>query len=131
MKFIENLSQKNFGYITDIYKTFFYTDSSKSNRSYNFYKEQKLNKYKDILTSEIKIIKPDIIITLGNIAFNQLKTVKFDEKIEVIKMVHLSSATRVKHKNKFVEDELGREKKKGECFGLLYAEIIDNIINKK
>lgn len=126
--FIEKLSQNHFVYLTDIYKTFFYTDQSKNTRSYNFYKKQKLNKYKDILKKEIEIIKPDLIITLGNISSNQLKTVKFDEKIEVIKMVHLSGATRMEHKNKFIKEKLGRKRKESECFGLLYAEIIDNII---
>ncbi|WP_407405850.1 uracil-DNA glycosylase family protein [Chryseobacterium sp.] len=128
--FIEKLSQKNFVYLTDIYKTFFYTDSSKKNRSYNFYKKHKLNKYADILINEIEIIKPDIIITLGDIASNKLKAIKIQDDIEVLKMVHLSGATRMKHKNKFVFDKLGREKKESECFGLLYAEIINNIIKE-
>ena len=85
-QFIDNLLEdNNFVYLTDVYKTFFYHSDAKKKdiRSYRYYGEQQKIEIQDkensirstilkTLCSEIKLINPTIIITLGDISFNQL-----------------------------------------------------------
>jgi hypothetical protein len=86
------INDNNFIYLTDIYKTFFYYTGieNKNIRSYEYYgQQQKLKKIDEensirnsilkTLCSEIYLINPTIIITLGDISFNQL-TCKSVEK---------------------------------------------------
>ena len=95
-QFIDSLlNGNNFIYLTDIYKTFFYYTGieNKDIRSYEYYgQQQKLEKLDEensirksilkTLCSEINLINPTIIITLGDISFNQLtcKSVKKNSK---------------------------------------------------
>lgn len=86
-QFIDSLlNDNNFVYLTDIYKTFFYCIGVENEnlRSYDYYgqlqkKIEKDNNENNIrnsilktLLAEIKFIEPTIIITLGDISFNQL-----------------------------------------------------------
>lgn len=97
-QFIDSLiNDNNFIYLTDVYKTFFvHTDVEKKDiRSYKYYgkEEKKLNNSnkKNIirksiiktLYEEIKLINPTIIITLGEISFNQLtlKSADFNKSV--------------------------------------------------
>lgn len=98
-QFIDSLlNGNNFIYLTDIYKTFFYYTGieNKDIRSYEYYgQQQKLEKLDEensirksilkTLCSEINLINPTIIITLGDISFNQLtcKSVKKNSKYAI------------------------------------------------
>ena len=105
---IETLSEDNFVYLTDIYKTFFYTDQSKRTRSYIYYENKLIAHHIELVKKEIKLIKPDLIITFGRISFAKLMgksapklvhniektTAVFEsegEKYPVLPMVHLSA----------------------------------------
>lgn len=143
-KLIETLSKDNFVYLTDIYKTFFYTDNTKEIRSYRYYKSADVSQNaRHIIAKEIELIKPDIIITLGNETFikftrQKLKSpitngikdnvIKLQEygNFPIIPMAHLSSATFKKHKVKFLENNFAYEV--GENFGTSYAQIIENYL---
>jgi|694.fasta_scaffold19649_5 hypothetical protein len=82
--FIEAISSENFVYLTDIYKTFFYTKDSNGikKRSYKYYNDldkeniEEKDSIRDsvfkTLCKEIEFVKPNIIITLGGISFSQL-----------------------------------------------------------
>ena len=143
-EFIEALSEKNFVYLTDIYKTFFYTNETKKTRSYVHHRSINSESARDILKKEIDIINPDIIITLGNETFikftlqklkspitNAIKDniVRLNEydNLPIIPMVHLSGSTYKKHKVKFLENNFACEIDKS--FGLSYAEIIEKFLN--
>ena len=146
--FIESLSANHFVYLTDIYKTFFYVDEPKMTRSYNYFPKQQraLENQRSILLKEINFIKPDIIITLGGIAFLKLtskKHIKLDKGIEsnkfsseefdnipILPFMHLSGSNRKKNLQDFLEihniktminDRLG--------YGRAYTEIIENYFN--
>jgi hypothetical protein len=98
-QFIDSLlNGNNFIYLTDIYKTFFYYTGieNKDIRSYKYYgQQQKLEKLDEenairksilkTLSSEINLINPTIIITLGDISFTQLtcKSVKKNSKYAI------------------------------------------------
>jgi uracil-DNA glycosylase len=147
-EFINSLSQNNFVYLTDIYKTFFYTENSKKERSYVYYRKNTsyLNSIKDILAREINFLNPDLIITLGKESFEQLtekKCNKLSREISlnkthilnfpVIPLVHLSGATRKQNILDFIEAnnlDSSRFKKRWE-YGLGYSKIIENYLNAK
>lgn len=145
--FIDDLASKHFVYLTDIYKTFFYTDSSKKTRSYVYYRNaevQHIARY--IVAKEIQVVKPDIIITLGAETFRKFTGEKLPKKITgniidnivymeefpdvpIIPMVHLSGATFQNVKNTFLKNNLENytvEEKPS--FGLRYAEIIEQYL---
>lgn len=149
-EFINSLSQDHFVYLTDIYKTFFYTDSSKKERSYVYYKQHpsKLSSIRNILEQEIELLKPDLIITLGkesivqlteqkcnklsrNISLNKTHLKNFPN-IPIIPLVHLSGATRKANIIDFmIANNLNTSNfEKRWQYGLGYSTIIKNYINK-
>ncbi|GEM_PF-3050089 len=109
---IDKLSAEgNFVYLTDIYKTFFYTDSTKKERSYNYFNRvAKTAEHIQLLKKELDLIKPDLILLFGAETFRQLFATKYaprvtselnntiayfgENKIPVLPMVHLSGSTR-------------------------------------
>ena len=140
-EFINNLAQKNFVYVTDIYKLFFYEDSSKIRRSYDYYPTNRPLKQIYLLEQEIDLIEPDLIITLGAKSYFQLtkrhqplltrNIIKEEKKVykkyNVIPMVHLSGSTRKQTKLNFLEaNEIEYQNK---SFGKYYFEMINNYIN--
>jgi len=98
--FIDTISSENFVYLTDIYKTFFYTNDNNNvkKRSYKYYndadkenieeKNSVRNSVLNALYQEIELVKPNIIVTLGGISFSQLTnksiTFKNNPKIEKV-----------------------------------------------
>jgi len=103
--FVSELSENHFVYLTDIYKTFFYTTNNTNQvRSYDIYKKEEKNL---LLNHEIELINPDLIITFGGLAYKnitgtnspvlskQSKIIKNkDLKIDVAPMLHLSNSVR-------------------------------------
>lgn len=144
-EFVNGLSQDNFVYVTDIYKTFFYTDISKKQRSYSYYATDAYlrEQVQKVLHEEIKLINPDLIITLGAQSFthltnsncpkltNNIKNNKYHlnnhAKTPVIPMMHLSGSTREKSLQNFVDandiviSETGGRWK----YGLAFKEMIE------
>lgn len=149
--FINELAQNNFVYLTDIYKTFFYTDSTKKTRSYVYYRKAAVqHSAREIIAKEIAVVKPDIIITLGAETFTKLTDKKLIKKITgnihdniayleeypalpILPMVHLSGSTFQNVKNTFVNNNLqnveGERQKEG--FGLQYAEIVEKYLQSQ
>lgn len=85
---ISEVSKLNFVYVTDIYKTFFYSDNSRKIRSYDFWntgiskdvkvENDSLNQnHRKLLIEEINLIEPDIIITFGALAYKVLTNEKY------------------------------------------------------
>lgn len=77
-QFISSLIRENFVYLTDIHKTFFYFNLV---RSYKYYNQKNRGNSSDqpsskifikMLEDEIVLLKPDIIITLGDISYHHL-----------------------------------------------------------
>lgn len=148
---IDKLSQDNFIYLSDVYKTFFYyIENNKRKRSYNYYFNLKMEErfiFDEILKDEIEIIKPDVIITFGKIAFQQLtgKNIKlsefniqnqkymFDEKILIIPMMHLSGAVRNEPFKNFLESNAIYVEKDAtqdlEWRSKKYVKLIKNLLN--
>jgi uracil-DNA glycosylase len=97
--FIDAVSSENFVYLTDVYKTFFYTNDSngKKTRSYKYYnnvdkKNQEEGKIRNrvlkALIDEINWIKPNLIVTLGGISYSQLtgKNISFKNELKTEKV---------------------------------------------
>ena len=140
--FIEELSKKHFVYLTDIYKVFFLCDGM---RSYNYFKKEKKIEEHKLLEEEFKIIKPDIIITLGGESYFQLMKKRIPNlcnkidphiyqeaslQINVIPMVHLSGSTREKNKLDFLKNNLeeGNDCIINKNYGEGYFKIIEQYI---
>lgn len=84
-EFIKALSEKNFVYLTDIYKFYFFHTVSRL-RSYEYFRINNLNQFHiDLLIKEIDLIKPTHIITFGEIAKNMLC---YEKSIEIINLIH-------------------------------------------
>lgn len=112
--FINKLNEKNFVYITDIYKIFYSAEGQQKSSDYF----KKNNKFQELLKQEIELVKPDIIVTLGcesyyqltrkrlqalsEININEIPNSKF-EGIPVIPMLHLSGLTRTNLVSNFLE----------------------------
>jgi uracil-DNA glycosylase len=142
--FIDAISSENFVYLTDIYKTFFYTKDSKDvkKRSYKYYndadkenveeKNSIRNSVLNALYQEIDLVNPNIIITLGGISFSQLtnKSITFKQNPKIEK-VHFTEENLADKKEidilpfvhlaahfpsmkLFIESNLNKELKKGE-----------------
>ena len=142
--FIDAISSENFVYLTDIYKTFFYTNDSNDvkKRSYKYYndadkenteeKNSVRNSVLNALYQEIELVKPNIIVTLGGISFSQLTNqgITFEKNPE-IKKVHFTEevladkkdieilpfvhlAARFRNIELFIKRNLNKELKKGE-----------------
>ena len=84
---IKEVSKSNFVYVTDIYKTFFYTGYAKKMRSYDFWNmpENKLinQNHRSLLVEEINFIEPDIIVTFGALAYKVLTNQKYCPKLSL------------------------------------------------
>jgi hypothetical protein len=84
---ISEVSKSNFVYVTDIYKTFFYTDNTKKIRSYEFWnKAENLSfnqNHRKLLIEEINLIEPDLIITFGALAYKVLTNTKYCPKLSL------------------------------------------------
>ena len=149
-EFINSLSQNNFVYLTDIYKTFFYTDKTKKEKSSNFYKKNtsQLSSIKNILEQEITFVNPDLIITLGKESFQKLTEKKCGKlsrevslnksclknfpNIPILPFVHLSGATRDKNILNFISAnnlDTSNIEKRWE-YGLAYSKIIENYMSE-
>ena len=83
--FIKVLSENNFVYLTDIYKSYFF-HVQEGLRSYEYFTRNRLNdKHFELLKNEIELIKPTHIITFGEIA----KRILHNEKsIQIISIMH-------------------------------------------
>lgn len=140
-EFIENLSENNFVYVTDFYKTFFLVNNIPAVRSYDFYKGSNVYS-KNLLQKEIEIVNPDLIITLGAESYQNLlgltrkpkmtkKIVletldKFNNTTKVIPMVHLSGSTRAQSKINFIE--INNFELEENNFGKAYFKIINQFL---
>ncbi len=140
---INKLSTKHFVYLTDIYKVFFYTDISKKERSYVYYRNKhEFEKHIELLEREIELVKPNLILILGAESYRQLfagrQAPKLTEAVEknvilyrnypVLPMVHLSGSTRKKTILNFLainNVEFDQTKNYGEH----YYKIVDNYLN--
>jgi hypothetical protein len=110
---IDNLKSNYFIYVTDIFKSFFYTNEKI--RSYNYYmNNNEVNakiSHRNILMQEINsLIKPDLIITFGALSYKLLmdsknvpklsqpinKLITEINSIPVLPLMHLSGSTREK-----------------------------------
>jgi hypothetical protein len=127
---INIVAKSNFVYVTDIYKTFFYTDNTKKIRSYDFWNKTENNSFNEnhrkLLIDEINLIEPDIIVTFGALAYKVLTNQKYCPKlsqslshtsnqiqpfsdkdisskssIKILPLMHLSGSTRGKHLEAF------------------------------
>lgn len=141
--FIDAISSENFVYVTDIYKTFFYTNDSNGvkKRSYKYYndadkeniveKNSVRNSVLNALYQEIELVKPNIIITLGGISFSQLtnksitfinnpkiEKVHFTEQILANKKIDILPfvhlAAHFPSMESFIKNNLNKQLKKGE-----------------
>jgi len=144
-EFITKLSTENFVYLTDIYKTFFYTENNgKLQRSYNYYRQN--NYPSTILCKEIEIIQPDLIITFGGESFKQLMNADYPpvlsqnisrlktkfkhgkHEIDLLPMMHLSGINRTQHLNNFLQANGYEDKKRDrlEC-ARCFVELINKL----
>jgi len=144
-EFVSKLSEENFVYLTDIYKTFFYVyNNGEKQRSSDYYGH---NDYPDnILSKEIDIIRPDLIITFGGESFkrmmnndyspvlsqniNRLKT-KYkhgNHAIDLLPLMHLSGINRTQNLNKFLLANGYEDKKRDrlEC-ARCFVELINQL----
>ena len=111
------VKDNNFVYCTDIFKTYYYDKTTKT-RSYNDKRFIDNLKHRDILISELELIKPDLIIVFGGIAHKKLlnktcpkisqdifKTKSIlklnNTKVDVYTVLHLSRGTRGKTMKEF------------------------------
>ena len=146
-KFIQSLAADYSIYMTDIFKVFFYSGSGKTNRSYRNRNFTTNALHQEILAKEIKIVKPDIIITMGNIATKlvlddrkqrfspiskrnifEKKGVTHRSNTEIIPMVHLSGSSR-KGQKIFIETNYKLAKVGSN--GHLYSEIIKTYLDAR
>ena len=93
-RFIEPLTNKNLVYITDVYKLYYeYQENNKTllsnkDKSFTGNKSEYYKLHKFILNEEIKIIQPDMIITLGNESANALKTIQNIKSNEIFETIN-------------------------------------------
>jgi hypothetical protein len=148
-KFISHLAQDYSIYITDIYKIFFKDGDLSKNRSYNnkAFTENKL--HHEILTKEIEIVNPNIIITMGNMStklvLNDVNqkyqpisrynvangSLKYNNtKTELIPMVHLSGSSRGGQKN-FLATNQDSIFEKGKPNGESYYQIVRAYLDRQ
>lgn len=111
---IEKLSKNNFVYCTDIFKTYFKSNNVRSYKNNDFINNQT---HKEIIEREIELVKPDVIITMGGLAYKFLtgcRAPKLSNNIDVniedfkgIKILpfpHLSGGTRHKPMESFLRN---------------------------
>ena len=127
---IRELAKSNFVYVTDIYKTFFYTDETKKIRSYDYWNKAEYSNHNQnhrrLLVDEINLIEPDLIVTFGALAYKVLTNQKYCPKlsqsiettrtqikpftnerisqskpIQILPLMHLSGSTRGHHLEDF------------------------------
>lgn len=143
--FVNELSAKYFVYLTDIYKVFFYTDSSKAERSYVYYRNSnRVASHMELLEREIELIKPNLIVTFGAETYRNLfsdrkvpklttaveNNISLRSNIPVLPMVHLSDSTRQKTILKFIYEN-NLEFNQAENFGQHYYKIVDKYLSSK
>jgi len=117
--FISWLSENHFVYCTDIFKTYYYnTETIK--RSYRDIEFPKSENHKELLTLEINLIKPDVIIAFGNLVEKLLNDLKLSTSI--IKLPHPSGANR--KWNKIITGEDKREQKVEHLKSIIINELI-------
>jgi hypothetical protein len=117
--FIKWLSENHFVYCTDIFKTYYYnTETNK--RSYRDLDFPKSENHKELLTLEINLIKPDVIIAFGNLVEKLLNDLKLSTSI--IKLPHPSGANR--KWNKIITGEDKREQKVEHLKSLIINELM-------
>ena len=146
--FIKDISQNNFVYVTDIFKTY-YMNETTNKRSYVEYvtDKEKLNSAIDLLKSEISIVKPDVIITLGGVAcrtINDNKCPKLSNKTKVLEpqslkglgvnlipMLHLSKGTRDKYFKAYFDlydlGELAERNRHGEAYSVIIRDLLKKL----
>lgn len=156
---ISEVAKSNFVYVTDIYKTFFYTDITKKMRSYDFWNKEENRIFNQIhrqfLVDEINLIEPDIIITFGALAYKVLTNQKYCPKlsqslgqniktffdqgisqskpITILPLMHLSGSTRSEPLEKFFYANgltYSDKNDKRNIAGKLYGKIINDYILK-
>ena len=157
---INEVAKLNFVYVTDIYKTFFYTDNSKEMRSYDFWNKTEnvlFNaNHRNLLIEEINVIKPDIIVTFGALAYkvfannNYCPTLSLslgdpkrnvkpftvadaliERRIPIVPLMHLSGSTRGKNLEAFFMNnglKYSEKYDKRNKAGHLYGQIINDYI---
>jgi hypothetical protein len=110
---IEGLSKENFVYCTDIFKTYYLkTNKIRSYRDEDFIKNAN---HQYVLTKEINLIKPDVIIVFGSLAHTQLlkegcpkisqnifETKKVFENAVVYTVIHLSKGAYNRNMSEFL-----------------------------
>jgi hypothetical protein len=127
---VQILSQNNFVYVTDIFKSYFIVDNI---RSYNYwYREEnkhKIDNHAKLLLEEIKLINPDLIVSFGALAYNTL--LNLDIKIPKLALMHLSRSARFKYLKRFIEGKYGFQyniDNRVNAAGI-YAQIVENNLN--
>jgi hypothetical protein len=147
-KLIEGLSKDNFIYVTDIYKSFFYTQENV--RSYDFYTSNKIlaNDHFNLLECEIEAIQPDYIITFGKLSYELLtnkKLLKISDRVDnnlakisirnssksvtVIPLVHLSGSVRNENLHEFIKrNSIHLENFKRALCPELYLQILERYL---
>ncbi|SDD24886.1 Uracil DNA glycosylase superfamily protein [Niabella drilacis] len=125
--FAKQLSEKNFIYLTDIFKIYFKLDKG-ARRSYDIFSEEK-NHFRLILLKELEIINPDLIISLGHLADFFFKSIIKQTDIAYKNLKHPSARPNILLK--FLTDEGQKESTKHDDIKSSYSNIINNILLKK
>ena len=93
-RFIEPLTKSNLVYITDVYKLYYeYQEQNKTllsnkDKSFTGNNSEYYALHKFILNEEIKIIQPDMIITLGIESANALKSIQNIQSKEILETIN-------------------------------------------
>ncbi|WP_419801405.1 uracil-DNA glycosylase family protein [Mucilaginibacter sp.] len=136
-EFIKSMLNKNYGiYLTDIFKIYFMIENKRSYDHKIFIKNEQKH-LKQILDKEIEIIKPDLIIVLGNkpLGFLCEQKIKLTDKIStnleynntpILPMVHLSGLASGGRKT-FINNNLSVNDSKNDVNS--YLNIVDNFIS--
>lgn len=138
LTFFHTLLETHDIYVTDIYKVFYREGQSISNTQKEYTKKNPV--HKDILDNEIKIIKPQAILTLGNDArdaicqilylnpptwTDKIYSTKSEENYKIIMVPHISGAangTKTKILNNLLYKSIDGEN------NVKYARIIINAL---
>ncbi|WP_067150260.1 uracil-DNA glycosylase family protein [Pseudotamlana agarivorans] len=140
--FINHLAENNFIYLTDVYKTFF-SKGLKAYKSYNYYnkKTKEFPQITKMLFNEIKLIEPDLIITLGADTYKQLTKSKgitltrnimteqrrYHEGIPTLPLMHISGCY-AHHLKSFLEiNEIDSKMNIGLAYFILVKKFLDNM----
>ncbi len=140
LSFFHTILETHDVYVTDIYKVFYREGKKMSNKQKEF---KQLPVHKEIFENELKTIKPNYILTLGNYArdaickilelsrptwSDDIYTTKSKEGVNVIMAPHISGAARGA-KAPILNNELYKEIEGSD--NLKYARIIQHVISSK